>query len=177
MSYLKRLILSLALLSSFAKGEQMVFSEPPANFKPKVIIAACFIQVGDEFLFLHRVPSSSEGNRWGIPGGKVDKGEDVLTGVIREVFEETGYRMNPADVKHVGEVFIRVPEKDFVYHMFELKKLNKKFEVKLNPAEHKGFTWVTLRDSLDYDLIQGEHECIERAYGIRKAPQQHCVAR
>ncbi len=33
-------------------------------------VVACFLKYKDEFLFLKRHPSKSEGNTWCVPGGK-----------------------------------------------------------------------------------------------------------
>lgn len=49
---------------------QLVFLEPPENYNPKVEVAACFMKSKDQMLFLRRVPTKSEGEVWGIPGGK-----------------------------------------------------------------------------------------------------------
>lgn len=36
--------------------------------------------------------------QWGVPGGKVDPGEDSVTALIRETFEELGLRVAAADL-------------------------------------------------------------------------------
>ena len=46
-----------------------IFDNPPENFSLRFEVAACFIAVNDQFLFLKRQPHKSEGNTWGIPGG------------------------------------------------------------------------------------------------------------
>ena len=157
-------------INSFASHEQLVFSQAPRDFKPNLEAAACFLKAGDEFLFLHRNPDTTEGGKWGIPGGKLEKGESSSCGVIREVLEETGFQIDESQLKHLGTVYIRqqVPAKDFIYDMFEYR-LKEKFEVKINAETHKGFSWMTLGESLNYNLIQGEDECIDRAYGVRRA--------
>lgn len=144
----------------------LIFNDLPEDFIPKIEVAACFLKVGDEFLFLHRTANVSEPNKWGIPGGKVQKGESAEEAVIREIQEETGFQMEAAHLNFLGKVYIRqfLPAIDFTYSMFEYQ-IEEKFEVSLNFQEHRGFTWMSLRDSLNYPLIQGEHECIEIAYG------------
>lgn len=103
------LSLSLLILSSFANAEGVtIFETPPADFNQKLQIGACFLKAGDDFLFLHRLPSSTNGNLWGIPGGKIDKGEAAIDGTAREVFEETGFKIaDTSKMKLLGKVYIR----------------------------------------------------------------------
>jgi ADP-ribose pyrophosphatase YjhB (NUDIX family) len=42
-------------------------------------------------------------NDWGLPGGKLDPGEDPRVGAARELFEETGIRVKPEDLVQVFE--------------------------------------------------------------------------
>lgn len=46
-----------------------------------------------------------EGDRWTLPGGGLEPGEDPADAVVREVFEETGYR---ASVVHLLGISSRV---------------------------------------------------------------------
>ena len=49
--------------------------------------AMCFIERADGSLLLVRHVYR---NRWGVPGGLLERGEDAAVGARREVFEETG---------------------------------------------------------------------------------------
>ena len=66
---------------------------------------------------MKRQPHKTEGNMWGIPGGKVEKGETSHQAVMREIREETGLDL-PVSIKYFGKVYIRYPEVDFIYHMY-----------------------------------------------------------
>ena len=46
--------------------------------------------VAGELLLMRR----SDNGHWGLPGGHVDPGESVLDATHREVYEETGYRVD-----------------------------------------------------------------------------------
>lgn len=71
-----------------------IYQESSEHFKPRVEVAALYIEHGQRILLLHRQEMKSQGNRWGIPGGKVDKGETPLEAVLRETKEETGYEFS-----------------------------------------------------------------------------------
>ncbi len=143
---------------------RMVFQEPPENFNPKVEVAACFITVDENVLFMKRQPHRSEPCKWGIPGGKVEKGETAHQAVRREIKEETGLDL-PHEVKHLGTVYIRYPEVDFIYHMYGHDLTDYPAEIVVDPVEHEEYRWMTLGDALKLPLIRGEDECIYLVYG------------
>ena len=87
------------------------------------------------FLYLLRTDAKNPGN-WGIPGGKIDKGETLLEGIVRECEEEIGYF--PEDGKLVPiQKFIN---HSFTYHTF-FCEVTDEFIPVLN-EEHCGYAWV-----------------------------------
>jgi mutator protein MutT len=147
---------------------QQVFEEKPKNFDPKIEVAACFIRVGEEVLFLKRLPQKPQGNTWGIPGGKFDEGETAEETVIREIREETGINMKEQSLGYYGKYYVRYPNMDYVFHIFEYRSEDFP-KVKFNPKEHADYRWVTLQEALQMTLIPGEEECISLVYGIDDA--------
>src|SRR5262245_42951932 len=97
----------------YSAATQLVFTTPPVDFRPKMYIAAVFCEFEGKFLFLLRQPGKSCENTWGIPGGKVDKGEAAKQGALRELVEETGLKLTENEVEDLGHVFIRYPTHDF----------------------------------------------------------------
>lgn len=57
--------------------------------KPK-LIAAGLVQKGDTYLLIKEVMESSGQERWIIPGGSVEFGENLEDAVKRELMEEVG---------------------------------------------------------------------------------------
>ena len=51
-----------------------------------------FLTRGDEVLMLHRRNPPNQG-QWNGVGGRLEPGEEPLAGALREVLEETGYRL------------------------------------------------------------------------------------
>lgn len=159
---MKRIALAFCLLSVTAL-QAAVWKERPADFEPRFEIAACFLERDDgQLLFLHRLDNKSQGNTWGIPGGKVDKGETTLQAVVREIKEETGIALSPDAVKPIQSVYITNTVRNrvsYVYHMFRTKYTGTR-AVAINPEEHKGYTWVTPCDALNMQLMDDEDACI-----------------
>jgi 8-oxo-dGTP pyrophosphatase MutT (NUDIX family) len=146
-----------------------IYQKPSSQFKPRMEIAAVYIEYNDLILLLHRQGSKSQGNKWGIPGGKVEKNESPLHAAIREMKEETGYDISKQPIEYLGTVYIEYSEKiHFVYHMFRTKLQGNPGAVTINFNEHKGFTWVTPSEGLKMDLMQDEAPCFRLIYFSQK---------
>ena len=143
---------------------RMVFLKPPKNFKPKVEVAACFITVDEKVLFMKQQIQKKHPSTWGIPGGKLEKGETAYQAVVREIKEETGLDL-PTDVKHLKTVYIRYPEIDFVYHMYGHNLPTYPDKILIDSTEHQEYRWMKLEEALLLPLIPGEDECIHLIYG------------
>jgi 8-oxo-dGTP pyrophosphatase MutT (NUDIX family) len=93
------------------------------------------------YLFLLRT-NGRQANKWGIVGGKVDAGESVLEGLVREIREELGGSV--IDAKFILIEEYENLKNNFRYHTY-LIKVDEEFVPELN-NEHKGYCWVKLDD-------------------------------
>jgi len=91
------------------------------------------------YLFLMR-NGSSWSLTWALPGGKVDRGETVVTGLSREIQEELGGRI--IDPKLLPIEKFTSEDRRFVYHTFFVS-VNDEFVPLLND-EHIGYAWLPL---------------------------------
>lgn len=80
---------------------------------------------------------------WGLPGGKLDPGETVAQGLMREIEEELGGVIRDCKLYPI-EKFTSENGK-FCYHTF-LIPVEEEFVPELN-HEHKGYAWCSLLDS------------------------------
>ena len=95
----------------------------------------------NRYLFLLRNDSRYSGT-WGLVGGKVEFGESILEGLVREIKEELGGEIKGAKIISIEKFTSN--NKKFAYHTF-LIKVDEEFIPSLN-SEHKGYCWVKLED-------------------------------
>ena len=113
------------------------------------------------YLFLLR-NSGKFPNTWGLVGGKINSGETIEVGLIREISEELGGCIKDAKIIPIEQY--TSDSGVFVYHTF-LIRVDDEFVPELN-SEHKGYCWVTL-DGLPKPLHPGVEktltsECIRK---------------
>lgn len=80
--------LHLALLRAYRRLPTWARRRAVRTVSPTFTVGAmCFIDRGDDHLLLVRHVYRQ---RWGVPGGLLDRGEEAADGARREVFEEVG---------------------------------------------------------------------------------------
>lgn len=126
------------------------------NKRPTIILVnRCFILNNEnKILLIKRCPTDrKDPDKWEIPGGKLDEGEDLSLSKNREVFEETGLlikQTKPLVFTH-SYVIEDGGYKGFTYlSIFSINK-KKKGKVILS-EEHSEFVWVTYGEMLKYKL-------------------------
>jgi len=95
----------------------------------------------NRYLFLLRNNSKYSGS-WGLAGGKIEVGENLLDSLHRELEEELKFNVGFSKVIPI-EKFTSENNK-FSYHTF-LIPIQEEFVPILN-NEHRGFCWVNLDD-------------------------------
>jgi 8-oxo-dGTP diphosphatase len=133
--------------------------KPPKDFHPTVEVAGCFCMYKEKFLLVKRRPGKPQPNTWGLPAGKLEKGENPRSAAVREVYEEVGIRIAPEDLQEVGEHYIRLEGIDYVFHTY-YKRFEKSPRVRLETEAHLEARWVTVDEALRLPLIIGGKEVI-----------------
>lgn len=143
----------------------MLHPSIPENFSPQFEVVSCFLEDKGKILLLHRREEKSEGGKWGLPAGKVEKDETQVEALCREVSEETGVTINPLQAKFLGTIAVTHGERDFLYHSFRVN-LDHTPTVTINPIEHRDFIWQEISETFRYPLVTDLDECIRMYYAV-----------
>lgn len=140
--------------------ECRTFLIPPPGFSPKVEVAGCYCRMESKILFLRRHPDRPQGDTWGVPAGKLEKGEEARAAIVREVYEEVGFKIDDVNLVEMGKLYIRLPQMDYVFHLFKKQFLTYPV-IDLGLAEHLEAKWVTPQEARLLPLIPGGREALQ----------------
>ena len=104
------------------------------------IYAACLVLINindNKILILQRsLTDDWMAGKYSLPGGGIEDNEDYKTGLLREVFEETGIK----NIKINDNPYIKTNDKGDIAFLYGETNV---YNVKLS-FEHIGYKWVTL---------------------------------
>lgn len=141
-------------------------------FSPSLEAAGCFLEFEDKILCIKRSPHISQGGLWCIPGGKLEKNEAPLSGVLREVFEEVGIALNENEMMCIGKLQIRRPTIDYTFHIYRVL-LQEMPVVQLCADECTEAEWLDIEEVKKLPLIMcGEDVLAHYAAYIKNTLQK-----
>jgi ADP-ribose pyrophosphatase YjhB (NUDIX family) len=134
------------------------------------VVVHAVVERDGALLLVKRAPNLSEGGKWGLPGGFLDRDERLVDGVLRELREETGW---------TGEVrrLLRVNSRPDRPHE---DRQNVAFDFVIAPLarvgepdqESSAVEWVPIDRLPPLASLAFDHgETIERYLATREAPQ------
>lgn len=141
-------------------GNLEVFQSKPKDFYPAVSVSACYIEIDREILLLKQSTRKPEPGAWGVPAGKIERGESPEQAAQRELFEETGILLSDSSLfKKLGYLYMRKPSLDYIYYLFRVR-IEKKPKVILS-EEHQSHVWVQFQKLHELRLMTGAKETLE----------------
>lgn len=122
----------------------------------KIVSTICYVKNKGKVLMLYRNKLDSHFNKRSYRGlgGKVEYGENPLTGVKREVKEEAGIDINPIWKGLV--TFSTIGKKDWEAHVFVAEG----FEGELTNSNEGDLEWVDESEMINLDMPEGDKKLI-----------------
>ena len=116
--------------------------------EPEEIAAAVLVD-GDRVLMCHRHPSRQRyPNIWDLPGGHVEPGEAPVDALVRELCEELGVTVDPADLEFSATV---LPGPGLTVHVWVVRSWSGE-PANREPAEHDALGWFSLSEVAELEL-------------------------
>lgn len=113
------------------------------------------IENNGQFLFIKRSKfESNMAGKWVFPGGKIEKGEDAIQGLFRELSEETGLSFTD-DVAFLSSYFFLRKEDNSssIGLVFLVRSLNR--EIKIDDSIET-YEWINPEDIADFTFTYDE---------------------
>lgn len=116
-------------------------------------VVTCFMNSSGKVLVLQRGRKDEQFGLWGIPGGKLEKGESPRESLSREIFEETGIITPQHSLNFLDKALSENPcDGTYVLYLYYLELPNHP-SVLINTHEHLGYKWVTLDEFESLNLL------------------------
>ena len=69
--------------------------------------------------------------------------------MLQEVLEETGLDISKINPKFLKKVYVKDPQKDFIYHIFTCELRDEPKTITLAPDEHIEYKWIDKKIDLE----------------------------
>lgn len=141
------------------------FEERILKMIPKLVkTAVAAIITEDNKILLEKRSSLIDKNKWCLPGGALEYGETALTGIKREVKEETGLTLE--NIKFLGYFDEIIPEmKNHSVVLIYSGKTNG--TPKMQKSEVQELKWFTKEETDRLDIAYRHKEIIEKYWSAK----------
>ena len=143
------------------------------KYIPKIVVVHVFWQNLDtsECLLIRQAKGKLQGN-WQMVSGKVNDGEGIVSGALRELQEETGLkpsRFYSADF--IESFFIPGIDEIFFAPVF-VAFVKAKEPITLSKSEHDAYQWISIEKAMQHLEFSGQRRALEHIQEefINKAP-------
>ncbi|MGD6874230.1 NUDIX domain-containing protein [Sutcliffiella horikoshii] len=114
------------------------------EFKLYRIISAIIMQNEKILLVLNKDEYSN--NLWGLPGGVIEKDENLLESLKREIWEEVGLTFTDVKIAYVHESFIPQYSAHSLVTTFEVNIIGNKPKIQDPDGEIIDYKWVDVNE-------------------------------
>lgn len=118
-----------------------------------------------KILVLRRHKNDPEGNTWGLVGGKIDPGENKKQSAVREIKEEIGLAVNPANLVFIQTYHWDREDLDILFEVFKLISEEVRQDFILPKNEITNLLWETPTNLIKRnDLMLGLYDILKTQY-------------
>lgn len=114
------------------------------------VVAALIFQNNKVLLAKRSTGDQDVFGKWEFPGGKVEKGEDELLAIEREITEE--FELMVHAKKFIVNHVYQYPTKTIDLRLYECEYVSGEFKL----HDHSQYEWVDLEQILTYDLAPAD---------------------
>lgn len=137
-----------------------VFLEAPEGFISDLTVVGCYCQYQNTLLLLKRHPKCFSGEKWCLPGGKLNEGEARIEGARRELHEEAGVALVPKDLSHFLTFYFDRGDLKYDFTVYHCT-FEKRPTLQIHLKEHTEGRWVTHKEATTFPLIAGGREVLD----------------
>lgn len=120
-------------------------------------IGTCALLVNNKGQFLlGKRKNSYKAGFYGLPGGRIELNEPIMTAIKREVKEETGLEIK--NLEYVGVVRENLGDFDFIHFVYVAKNVTQQPKLS-EPEKCEGWTWLSLKE-IDDTILPGHRAAI-----------------
>jgi len=120
------------------------------------VVKAVMISKSGRFLIMRVLENKKYIGQWDLPGGHLIVGEDQISGLVREVYEETSLLLKNVSVNDLFMV------SDVYYYKVDLPP----GKIKLS-SEHDKYRFIKLSEMDDYEISEKFQKAIKRAFEFK----------
>ena len=103
----------------------------------------------------------TETGRWDLPGGRLEAGERLMDGLVREIKEESGLTVTPGMLIDAGEGFPVIKEQPC--HIVRLYyACTTDSDVVTLSSDHDAYEWIEPAAYVDFDIMDNVRDSFER---------------
>jgi 8-oxo-dGTP diphosphatase len=121
------------------------------------------VEKDDSLLLVKRAPHLTDGGKWGLPGGFLDRNERLEEGVLRELREETGWEGRVLSLLRVNSRPDR-PQQNVAFD-FIVEPLEKRGEP---DSESSDVQWIPIERALSLDLTFDHMDTVRSYFDARR---------
>jgi len=129
--------------------------------KTLLVVAAALVNPQNEVLLAQRPEGKRLAGKWEFPGGKVEEGESPEAALVRELHEELGITVAPADLEPFWFLSHDYATQ-FDFHLLMPVYLCRTWQGTAQALEHSALAWKSPAHMHELPMIEADAELVER---------------